>query len=555
MIHPEDRIAIYNSKIRRVASFKEVVEFLQLDGIGEQGPQGIQGIQGVKGEKGDKGDTGEIGPVGPVGPSGAQGVQGPKGDRGDGFSLTKIYSSVSEMNADFVNETIPPNSFVLINSQDADNGKLFVKDETEYSFQAQLSGVQGERGEVGPQGVAGVAGEQGPRGIQGLTGPQGPQGERGVQGPQGTIGPQGNTGPQGLKGDKGADGAIGPQGVQGPMGPQGTQGVKGDKGDQGIQGIQGPQGVAGVQGIKGDTGNGFSLAKVYASVAEMNADFSNPEIALNSFVLINSSDTDNGKLFVKGNTAYVFQSQLSGVKGDKGDRGPQGIQGLAGQQGLQGPRGEQGLQGAQGERGLQGLQGVAGPQGIRGEKGDTGETGPRGLQGLQGLAGATGAQGAAGQQGPKGDKGDKGADGITPAPKEYLFGMRSSNQIITKVGDKVAFGTGYSARGITYDTGTNQFSLKAGKTYRITFTTSVTYANSGGYTWFGLHNSAGTKLVDVSAMFFSMNAAYTEAYNGMLDVIYTPTENIEAYIRVNSINAAVTTTIKGGFTTLVVQEL
>lgn len=50
MISLDDKIAIYNSKVRRVASFKEVVEFLELGGLGEQG---IAGPQGIRGEKGD----------------------------------------------------------------------------------------------------------------------------------------------------------------------------------------------------------------------------------------------------------------------------------------------------------------------------------------------------------------------------------------------------------------------------------------------------------------------------------------------------------------------
>lgn len=402
MISPEDKIALYNSKIRRVVPLKEVVQHLHLDGVGEQGPQGLQGIQGPKGDTGDKGDRGEDGSVGLQGIQGVQGTQGVKGDTGDGFSLAETYTSIAEMNADFSNAAIPVNSFVLINSEDADNGKLFVKGDTEYSFQAQLSGVKGDKGDTGEQGIQGSSGEQGPRGLQGISGLQGPQGERGLQGPMGVVGPQGVSGVQGLKGDKGNDGAVGERGPQGAQGVQGTQGVKGDKGDLGLQGLQGIQGITGAEGPKGDTGNGFSLAKIYPSIAEMNADFPNSEIPLHSFVLINSNDLDNGKLFVKDETAYSFQSQLSGVKGDKGDRGLQGAQGVAGVQGIRGIAGEQGLQGAQGERGLQGIQGAVGQQGIRGEKGDTGETGARGLQGLQGIQGSNGAQGL------KGDKGDAG---------------------------------------------------------------------------------------------------------------------------------------------------
>ena len=137
-------------------------------------------------------------------------------------------------------------------------------------------------------------------------------------------------------------------------------------------------GVQGIQGIKGDTGNGFSLAKIYPSIAVMNADFVNALIPIHSFVLINSQDADNGKLFVKDATQYSFQAQLSGVKGDKGDTGAQGIQGIAGQQGIRGVTGEQGLQGIQGERGIQGVQGLSGAQGVAGVRGLQGERGATG---------------------------------------------------------------------------------------------------------------------------------------------------------------------------------
>lgn len=235
----------------------------------------------------------------------------------------------------------------------------------------------------------------------------------------------------GLQGEQGIQGSQGEQGLQGPKGDKGD---KGDQGETGLQGPQGPQGVAGVEGPKGDTGNGFSLAKVYDSVLQMQADHANPEIPLHSFVLINSEDADNGKLYVKDETQYSYQAQLAGVKGDNGDRGPQGIQGLTGSQGAQGLRGPQGLQGPQGDRGLQGLQGltgpqgVAGPQGVRGEKGDkgdTGEAGPRGIQGLTGLQGVPGVQGL---QGPRGEDGVISPPVAATIPSTSTLGTMSQNR-------------------------------------------------------------------------------------------------------------------------------
>ena len=134
---------------------------------GPEGPRGLQGVQG------------------PEGPRGAQGVQGPEGKPGKPFGISKIYSSVAEMEADFSNTSIPVGSFVLINSndvEDSDNAKLYVKSETQYSFLIDLSGASG------------IQGPQGPQGQQGPQGPQGQQGERGLQGKAGVNGKDGANG-------------------------------------------------------------------------------------------------------------------------------------------------------------------------------------------------------------------------------------------------------------------------------------------------------------------------------------------------------------------------
>lgn len=208
---------------------------------GEQGPQGEQGIQGVpgaigpqgeagaqgpRGLDGAKGDKGDAGPQGPQGLKGEQGIpgqqgpQGPKGDNGEPFKITKTYPNISSMNNDATN--VKEGSFVVIAStvSDPDNGKLYVKNGTAFTYIVDLSGVQGIQGPVGPQGPKGadgtmtfadltaeqkasLKGERGPQGPQGIQGAAGPQGLQGVAGP---TGPQGLTGPKGEKGDKGDSG-------------------------------------------------------------------------------------------------------------------------------------------------------------------------------------------------------------------------------------------------------------------------------------------------------------------------------------------------------------
>ena len=65
----------------------------------------------------------------------------------------------------------------------------------------------------GPKGwVDAASGVQGPKGDQG---PQGEKGEKGDTGEQGPQGPKGDTGAQGPAGQNGAQGATGPAGVDG----------------------------------------------------------------------------------------------------------------------------------------------------------------------------------------------------------------------------------------------------------------------------------------------------------------------------------------------------
>lgn len=132
-------------------------------------------------------------------------------------------------------------------------------------------------------------------------------------------------------------------------------------GPAGPQGPQGPQGIQGIKGEKGDPGEPFTIAKIYESVAAMNAGYATDGIAIGKFVMIdtgNIEDPETGRLYCKGDTAYQFIVDLSGATG------------------IQGPKGDKG------EQGVQGPQGIQGPQGEKGDKGDTGAQGPQGERGL-----------------------------------------------------------------------------------------------------------------------------------------------------------------------------
>lgn len=115
--------------------------------------------------------------------------------------------------------------------------------------------------------------------------------------------------------------------------------------------IKGEKGETGVKGEKGEKGDPFTIAKTFASVAEMQAGFGTDGIAEGSFVMIDTGDVndeDNAKLYVKGQIEYSYITDLSGAQGIKGEKGE------TGEQGPVGPQGEQGIQGIQGEQGIQG---------------------------------------------------------------------------------------------------------------------------------------------------------------------------------------------------------
>ena len=259
-----------------IISLENEVEELKENGVGEQGPAGPMG---PKGEKGDaftyndftseqlealKGPKGEVGPQGPI---------GPKGDTGAPFSIKKIYSSKSEMDADFSNPEVKEGEFVVINSNDEDNGKLYLKAKDSFSFIVALSGVQGIQGPKGERGEQGPAGQDGRDGAQG---PVGPKGDTGLQGEKGDAFTYADFTPEqlealkGAKGDKGEQGPIGPagptgaqgeQGIQGPIGPEGLQGPQGIQGERGEQGPIGPQGLQGERGQNGQDGREIELQK------------------------------------------------------------------------------------------------------------------------------------------------------------------------------------------------------------------------------------------------------------------------------------------------------
>lgn len=125
--------------------------------------------------------------------------------------------------------------------------------------------------------------------------------------------------------------------------------------DGSFVGPQGPQGIPGQQGIPGEKGQGFSIAKTYASIAEMTAS-GGAGLNANDFVLIDTGDVnnpENSRLYRWGGTEFVYLTDLSGAPGIQGERGLQGLQGVPGEQGIPGQQGTPGVQGIDGKSAYQ----------------------------------------------------------------------------------------------------------------------------------------------------------------------------------------------------------
>ena len=197
-------------------------------------------------------------------------------------------------------------------------------------FLESLKGPKGDKGDPGPEGQPGKQGIPGQPGKQGVTGQPGPQGEPGLSaydlwlkaGHSGSqsdflaslTGAEGKQGPQGIPGESAYQTAVkngyagtvsdwlkslvGPRGPEGKPGKDGRDGQPGRDGRDGVDGKQGPQGEPGKQGVPGKS---FSIAKTFASKADLEKD-TGEGLSDGDFVLIadpnNDANPDNGRLCV-----------------------------------------------------------------------------------------------------------------------------------------------------------------------------------------------------------------------------------------------------------------
>ena len=106
------------------------------------------------------GEDGNWSKVGNIrGGQGDTGAEGPQGPKGEGFSISKVYASVEEMNSGYVSDGLEQGDFVIITSdvESEDNAKLYVKGPSQYDFVTDMSGATGIQGEQGIQGIQGIS--------------------------------------------------------------------------------------------------------------------------------------------------------------------------------------------------------------------------------------------------------------------------------------------------------------------------------------------------------------------------------------------------------------
>lgn len=112
------------------------------------------------------------------GAPGRQGPQGLKGKMGSPFSIERTFATKALLEAD---RTVAQGKFAVVASAnpdtDPDNGRLYVRTATGWTFILDLSGVKGIQGPAGQNGPAGPAGAQGIPGERGQAGPKGDKGD------------------------------------------------------------------------------------------------------------------------------------------------------------------------------------------------------------------------------------------------------------------------------------------------------------------------------------------------------------------------------------------
>jgi hypothetical protein len=133
---------------------------------------------------------------------------------------------------------------------------------------------------------------------------------------------------------------------------------------------------------------------------------------------------------------------------------------------------------------------------------------------------------------------------------DYVAVQSSGQTVIT--GNTIRYNTTLSGT-IPYNSSTGNFTLTAGKTYRLTAYATLDVSSSAGaelnFVW---RNAANAELGNY-ALLLAANSSITAAGQGIVDVIYTPTTNTTVSVYVNW--AGGTVALRGGYTYATIQQI
>ena len=258
-------------------------------------------------------------------------VKGDKGDPGDPLQILRVYEDETEMEAD--KDNVNEGTMVIAGT------KVYVRNETDFTFIADLAGLEGIQGPKGDKGDPFEYEDFTPSQLAGLKGPKGDRGptikaaavdpeghltltledDTKVTTPQSIIGPRG---PRGLQGDAFEYEDFTPEQLEGLKGPQGEDGV-------GITDITSDENYvmtittsdgtpytiplpAGAPGKDGQIA--FNITKIFKTVSDMEDDIEEPEGTL-AFV------EENNKVYVWNLVEWV---EVGTFEGGEPLQGPSG---------------------------------------------------------------------------------------------------------------------------------------------------------------------------------------------------------------------------------------
>ncbi len=140
---------------------------------------------------------------------------------------------------------------------------------------------------------------------------------------------------------------------------------------------------------------------------------------------------------------------------------------------------------------------------------------------------------------------------VTGQSVDYVSVLRNSSQTVN-TGDNIIFNT-INSGNIPYNSSNGNFTLTAGKTYRLTGSVSLDGSNAGSSEIDIAWKNAAGDILGNRALILSTNYATSAAGNGVTDIVYTPTVNTT--ISLNVIFATANAKTVSNFTYANIQQI